>query len=630
MKIRYKLIILMLFYIIGISTVAFMSIQSRLKAEEIQKSINLGAELQLRSREVQSHMKDIVFDLFAPKMYNQLRSLTFSPRSAVTIKQWQSAVIEYNLTFNKFMKLDHFFRKGEDLIRDQYFTAITMNERASEMLSNMEETLVILRSQYRTVDNLYNAMQKEESLIPFFNEFQETSYYFKNSFESFMNYFIESIKEEGKIIQKQMNFVFICTSIFIMIISLIFTLFFSRDLVGKLNKVETSFRMVAKGNFSTTVDIHSKDEFGAFAGIFNELISDLKENVISILNLTKDIGGFISDKSNVDALYELVAMAVIQDTAADTVMVIRIDKDGTFVIEAERGNLLIKKEEDEIKKYINNQLTPYNRQIYIRDASQVLGLENISSILAVPLLVEGKSFGFLISIKRTPGEFFSDLGIIRLATFAEYASLTIDNYFKYQELLERRDAKYQALQSQVQPHFLYNILGVILGLNRSGEREKITETVSALKDMLRYIQSQNSWTSLEEECQFIEQYCLLQKIRFESRFTYSIIIDEKSRHFQIPRLLFQPLVENSVIHGIEPLERGGHLEINCKSTRIHGEQGIKVTIVDNGKGFNSENMDRKMNIGLLNVQQRLKIAFPESTFFIESQKNEGTTVRIEI
>lgn len=630
MKIRYKLIILMFFFISGISAVALMSIQSRIKAEEILNSINLGAELQLKSREIQSHMKDIVFDLFAPKMYNQLRALTFSPRSAVTIRQWQQAVLEYNQTFDEFMKLDHFYHNGEELFRDQYLTAIIMNNRAAEMLSNMEDKLIILRSRYRTVDNLYNEMQKTESLIPFFTEFQETSYYFKNSFESFMNYFIESIETEGQRIQRKMNIVFISTSILILLVSLVFTLFLSRDLVGKLKKVEVSFRMVSKGNFSTTMDIQSNDEFGALAGTFNELIIDLKENVNSILNLTRDIGGFISEKSNVDELFELVAMAVIQDTAADAVMVIRNDKAGTFVIEAEKGKTLSENEKYIILDYMAQNMTGPNRQIYVKETSAELDLENISSLLAEILTVEGKSFGYILSIKRTKGEYFSDLGITRLAAFSEYASLTIENYFKYQELLERRDARYQALQSQVQPHFLYNILGVLLGLNRSGETEKITSTVSALKDMLRYIQSQNSWTSLEEECQFIEQYCLLQKIRFGERFSYSLSIDDKARNFQIPRLLLQPLVENSVIHGIEPLEEGGNLTISCKSTRIKGEKGISLTIEDNGVGFDSDNMNRKMNVGLLNVQQRLKIVYPESIFSIESKINDGTVIRIEI
>lgn len=607
-----------------------MLIQSRLKAEEIQNSINLGSELQLKSREVQSHMKDIVFDLFAPKMYNQLRSLTFSPRSAVTIKQWQEAVLEYNQTFDEFMKLDHFFQDDEGLIRDQYFTAVTMNERAMEMLYNMEETLIILRTQYRTTDNLYYEMQKDESLIPFFTEFQETSYYFKNSFESFMNYFIDSIRDEGELIQKRLDIVFFSTSLIILFVSILFTLFLSRSLVGKLKRVESSFRMVSKGDFSTIVDIHSRDEFGAFAHTFNELISDLKENVNSILNLTRDIGGFISDTSDVDALYDLVAMAIIQDTAAESVMILRNEKDGTLTKEAAKGESLTLEEELRIAENVSGQIRHHNRQIYLKDASSVLDLPSISSLLAVPLIVDGKSFGYLIALKHVPGEFFSDLGIIRMATFAEYASLTIDNFFKYQELLERRDARYQALQAQVQPHFLYNILTGILGMNRAGESEKVTKTVTALNKMLRYIQSQNSWTSLEEECRFIEEYCLLQKIRFDERFTYTLSIDDDARNFQIPRLLLQPLVENSINHGLEPLEDGGVLEIRAVSTRVMGEKGIALVIKDNGVGFDSEKMDRKMNVGLLNVSQRLKIAFPESIFEITSKLGHGTEIRIEI
>ncbi len=630
MKIRYKLIILILFYITGFSTVTIMSIQSRIKAEEIQYWVNLGADLQLKSREVQSNMKDIVFDLFAPKMYNQIRSLTFSPRSAATIKQFQESVLLYNQAFDIFMKLDHFFREENNLIRDQYFTAITMNERAMKKLFSLEDTLIVLRNQYRTVDNLYNEMQKEESLTSFFNEFKETSYYFKNSFESFMNYFIESIEEEGKRIQRDMDIIFIFTSIFILIVSLIFTLFLSKDLVGKLKKVESSFRMISKGNFSLKLDIHSKDEFGTLANTFNELVFDLKENVNSILKLTKDIGSFISDRSNVGELYELVALAIIQDTAADVVLVIRNEKDGTLKCEAQKGEMLTEMEEAKIIQYIKDQITPLNKQIHLKDAFEELGLKEINSILAVPLMVGGKFFGYLMSIKRGTEEYFSDLGITRLAAFAEYASLTIDNNFKYQELLERRDARYQALQSQVQPHFLYNVLGVILGLNRDGETGKIIETVSALKGMLRYIQSQNNWTSLEEECQFINQYCLLQKIRFGDRISYSISIDDSARHFQIPRLILQPLIENSIVHGLEPLENGGELSIKCGSTRIRGEKGITILISDNGIGFDSKNMDRKMNVGLLNVGQRLKIVYPESIFNINSKPGKGTTVKIEI
>ena len=110
MKIRYKLAFLMFIYIAGISFFAGISIYSWNKNSQIQHSINLGVQLQKESREVKSLMKDIVFDLFTPKMYGQIRSLTYSPRSAVTLTQWKEAVLEYKRTFADFM--EHFkFRK---------------------------------------------------------------------------------------------------------------------------------------------------------------------------------------------------------------------------------------------------------------------------------------------------------------------------------------------------------------------------------------------------------------------------------------------------------------------------------------------------------------------------------------
>ena len=93
------------------------------------------------------------------------------------------------------------------------------------MLDTMEETIIFLRSQYRTADNLYNKMQKDESLSPFFREFQETSYYFTNSFESFMNYFIKSLNEEGARLKRRIVLVFIISAVAVVLFSLILTLY---------------------------------------------------------------------------------------------------------------------------------------------------------------------------------------------------------------------------------------------------------------------------------------------------------------------------------------------------------------------------------------------------------------------
>ncbi|MCF6335810.1 MAG: two-component sensor histidine kinase, partial [Spirochaetales bacterium] len=100
--------------------------------------------------------------------------------------------------------------------------------------------------------------------------------------------------------------------------------------------------------------------------------------------------------------------------------------------------------------------------------------------------------------------------------------------------------------------------------------------------------------------------------------------------FQIPRLLLQPLLENSVIHGIEPMEEDGTVSLNCTSRRHRGEQGVVIIIEDNGIGFDSAKLDEKSNIGILNVKERLHLTFPESLLTIVSSPGKGTLVKIEI
>ena len=637
MKIRYKLAVLMFIYVSGLSCFAIISLYSWNRNADIQQSINLGAQLQKDSGEVKSLMKDIVFDLFTPKMYAQVRSLTYSPRSVVTITQWKEAVLQYRKTFSDFMNISNFVKSRDEHLRDQYFTALMMNDRAMGMLDEMSETLVYLREQYRTVDNLYNTMQKDESLTPFFRQLQETSYYFTNSFESFMNYFIKSLDEEGERLRSRIVVVFITSAACVVLLTVFLTLYIARDLGRKLFKVENTFRQVVSGNFSVRMDIDSADEFGELSTTFTSLVSDLKENVDSILNLTSDIGSFISEGSDLRSLMKLIVQAVVQDTSADAAMIFRIDRSGAAASEAGAGLLPPSGDCELLRGFFEKRIIRPNSVIdfnseNITDSGffELADLEAVLSMLAVPLCIEGKVFGLLAAVKTVSGGNFSDLGIIRLKTFSEYASLSIDNFMKYSELLEKREARYQALSSQVQPHFIYNVMSGILGLNSRGDSEGIRKTVEALKGMLRYIQSGNNWSSLGEEFEFVQQYLMLQQIRFGRRLEFALEIDEGVRPLRIPRLLLQPLVENSVIHGIEPLEQGGRIEISAAGVRRFGEQGADILISDDGCGFDVSEIEKKLNIGLSNVRQRIQIAYPGSVFSIDSEPGKGTRVEIRI
>lgn len=603
---------------------------------QLQESINLGVELQKDSREVKSLMKDIVFDLFAPKMYGQIRSMTYSPRSAVTLSQWKTAVLEYEKTFSDFMSITNFVKSRDEVLRDQYFTALMMNDRAIEMLEKMENTLILLREQYRTADNLYNQMQKDDSLTSFFTEFQETSYYFTNSFESFMNYFINSLNEEGERLRHSIIVFLIISAGAISAISLISTFYIARDLSRKLVKVEQTFRQVSCGNFSVRMEIDSKDEFGELSTTFTTLVNDLKNNVDSILNLTRDIGSFISEGSELKNLLQLVAQAIVQDTAADSAVILRFDKEGSAVLDAEDGQPINSADRQKLIDFFSKRIIRATSLIQYRPdkpSTSDVELDNLSavtSMLAVPLIVEGRVFGILAALKINSENHFSDLGITRLRTFAEYASLSIDNFLKYSELIEKREAQYQALSSQAQPHFIYNVMSGILGFNSRGDSDGIRKTVEALKGMLRYIQSGNNWTSLAEEFELLEKYLLLQKIRFGERLDFSLECNDEVRHMRIPRLLLQPLVENAVIHGLEPLEEGGRLDVKAVMVRRRGELGADIIVSDNGSGFETDDMDNKTNIGLMNVRQRMQIAFPDSQFELRSIPGKGTIIELKI
>ncbi len=615
-------------YICGLIFIIVLSLFGFASIKRVRDTISMGERLQINSAEVQSLMKDLVFDLFAPRMYGQTRSLTYSPRSAVTIRQWQKAVREYDESFRLFMKQEFFTSTGDDLTRDQYLTAIKMNNKAMAMLAKMEETLYILREYYRGVDNLYNEMMKEDSLVPFFREFQETSYYFTNNFEGFMRYFINSLQDHAAHLQRRISVIFISSVVVIALTYIMLTLFLLRDMDLKISALRSRFRKVSRGDFSlVSSEKKNHDEFGELSITFDNLVLELRDNIDSILRLSRDIGSSITLKPNLEALYNLVVQAVVEDTSSRSAIVVKSRGQEKPVMTAAAGEVPSELLCGQILNRIGKlQVKPGSCFHIICSLEE--GYERDVSLLVLPLIVKEGLFGMLIALKYSEDDDFSDLGKTRLATFAEFASLSIDNFLAYKELIERREAQYQALHSQVQPHFINNVLNGFMGLNRKGDREGLDSAILSLREMLRYVQNRKPWASLAEEIGFLEQYCNLQKIRFSDRLECRFEIDEQCRYLQIPRLLLQPLVENAVIHGIEPLERPGLLEIRCRGVRRQGEIHALIEISDNGLGFDTNTLDERQQIGLLNVRERLTAAFPEHRFEIESTINAGTRVML--
>ncbi|PKG25657.1 sensor histidine kinase [Niallia nealsonii] len=201
---------------------------------------------------------------------------------------------------------------------------------------------------------------------------------------------------------------------------------------------------------------------------------------------------------------------------------------------------------------------------------------------------------------------------------------------EYRAVLNQRNAEFKALQSQIQPHFLYNTLNGFIGLNRIGDKKTLERAILSLSSMLRYSLHHSNEATIADEFSFLKQYCLLQKLRFQDRMEVEIYCEEGAANLMIPKLLLQPFVENSIIHGIEPSDHCCKICISAQIIEKETQKYLQIIISDNGIGFNLNKTKEKQSIGLSNSQERLKLFQPESLLVLKSEIGAGTTITIEI
>ena len=200
---------------------------------------------------------------------------------------------------------------------------------------------------------------------------------------------------------------------------------------------------------------------------------------------------------------------------------------------------------------------------------------------------------------------------------------------EYKAVINQRNAEYRALQSQIQPHFIYNTLNSFLGLNRLNDMIGLEKAILALSGMLHYILEGEDWVLLDEEIAFIQRYCELQSLRFRERLTTQIRCNKDVKEIKIPKLLLQPLVENAMIHGIEPAGRPCTMTVDVDLFQQGSKSWVCIIIQDDGQGFDAPLLEEKKGLGLINVRERLRITFPEAKMSLSSQVNCGTKVMLE-
>ena len=206
----------------------------------------------------------------------------------------------------------------------------------------------------------------------------------------------------------------------------------------------------------------------------------------------------------------------------------------------------------------------------------------------------------------------------------------------YVEELARKNAEMEALQAQINPHFLYNTLDSINWMLISRGQNDISEVIVALGGLLRYsVDTRSPLVTLKDEYANIHNYLLLQKNRLEDKFDYELDLYPDVESFLIPRLTLQPLVENAIIHGILATDNPGYLW--AIAHRV--DDTVEIEIKDNGIGMDKEKLalfkslcsgeSGTNNIGIQNVIKRLRLQYDtDIPIIVDSIEKCGTSVKL--
>lgn len=203
---------------------------------------------------------------------------------------------------------------------------------------------------------------------------------------------------------------------------------------------------------------------------------------------------------------------------------------------------------------------------------------------------------------------------------------------KNQRMLREADLK--MLQMQINPHFLFNTLNLIMRTVQLRDNQTAVELIKSTAQILRSsISIKSALIPLEEELRNIEAYLCIQRLRYQERITFETLYRlTGTGGLLVPPMILQPLVENAILHGLKDQKEGGVVRVEV----TEDARAVEILVSDNGTGFSrrrlmeieQETTDR---IGLLNVKKRLCLQFPgEDVFVIESEENRGTRIQIRV
>ncbi|ACT92254.1 sensor histidine kinase [Dyadobacter fermentans] len=234
-----------------------------------------------------------------------------------------------------------------------------------------------------------------------------------------------------------------------------------------------------------------------------------------------------------------------------------------------------------------------------------------------------RAVGRMVPLENYLFSFF----IAYTASFGQYLLLVVgfnkvSYIYRYQQLKQQHfeselhneqlrgqlaNAQLQSLKMQLNPHFLFNTLHSVVSLMVKNDIRKATLMITTLSDLLRAVLVNQSadFIPLQEELKLTRQYLDIQQIRFQDRLKVEYHIDPASELYPVPQLILQPIVENSITHGISDMTTNALISITSHVSAA----GMQVTVYDNGLGAASRKTTKGMGLGLQNTLLRLQQAY---------------------
>lgn len=245
--------------------------------------------------------------------------------------------------------------------------------------------------------------------------------------------------------------------------------------------------------------------------------------------------------------------------------------------------------------------------------------------------VEEGCFDIVVDVK-------GDDEVIRLSRNFNIMVTRIKELMKqivYEQELKRK-SELNALQAQINPHFLYNTLDSIVWMAENEKSEDVITMVTALARLFRIsISRGKNIITVKEELEHAKNYLIIQKIRYKNKFKFDFEVDDRVLQFKTMKLLLQPIIENAIYHGIEYMVDEGNIKITANI-----EDGkLLYRVIDNGLGIKAELLKKILShetetksgsgVGVKNVHERIQLYYGlEYGLEIESEIEEGTTVKI--